>query len=87
MKAQGFEWGEIQPMDRNAKDMEDEIVGSGGGFTAIQISKRVHRKVKLACLHDDRLIGQTTDEIMEAWANGIAKEMGFTFPEEVPNDV
>lgn len=48
--------------------------------TAIQISKRVHRKVRLACLHDgERNIGATTDQIMERWADNTAKRLGFEF--------
>ncbi len=64
-------------MVEDGKDAE-----KGGEFTAIQISKRVHRKVKLACWYADRQIGQTTDEMMETWADSIAASMGFTFPAE-----
>ncbi len=55
---------------------------TGCGYSSIQIPTPVHRKVKAACVHAGVSIGQITSDTMEAWADSVAKELGFTFPAE-----
>lgn len=54
-------------------------------FTGVQITKRVHRKLQIACTMLKKPIGSTTNDVMDAWADKAAKKGGFTFPSEDEN--
>ncbi len=65
--------------------MEKPPETARGDFASIQVPTRVHRKLKAACVHAKVQIGQITSDTMEAWADSVAKELGFTFPAEDPD--
>lgn len=56
-------------------------------YTAIEIKKTVHRKLKVVALFDDKKLCEMTNQIMEEWANRRATKLGITFGDLELRDV
>ena len=56
-------------------------------YTAIEIKKTVHRKLKVVALFDDKKLCEMTNQIMEEWAERRARKLGITFGELEMRDV
>jgi hypothetical protein len=52
-------------------------------MTAIQIPKRVHRRLRAVCVILDIPIGKITELVMHEWTDEKVKTMGIKIPEEI----